>query len=91
MLQSLDWEKSRLSHQLTRMEARGLVARVSQDTARAINIALLPAGADAIAAARPAHAKAVRAVLRQIDEEDGHRLIALMERLEGRGSARRPV
>jgi len=61
---ALNWEQSRLSHQLTRMERRGLVAR--QECAadgRGAFIELTPAGADAIGAAAPRHVAAVRGLV----------------------------
>src|SRR3984885_3365614 len=59
--EALNWEQSRLSHQLTRMERRGLVSR--QECAadgRGAFIELTTAGADAIGAAAPRHVAAVR-------------------------------
>jgi DNA-binding MarR family transcriptional regulator len=58
---ALNWEQSRLSHQLTRMERRGLVSRreCSAD-GRGAFIELTPAGADAIGAAAARHVAAVR-------------------------------
>src|ERR1700756_308680 len=58
---ALNWEQSRLSHQLTRMERRGLVSR--QECAadgRGAFIELTAAGADAIGTAAPQHVAAVR-------------------------------
>ena len=58
---ALNWEQSRLSHQLTRMERRGLVKR--QECAadgRGAFITLTAAGADAIREAAPQHVAAVR-------------------------------
>ncbi|KQX05072.1 MULTISPECIES: MarR family winged helix-turn-helix transcriptional regulator [unclassified Leifsonia] len=56
----LDWEKSRLSHQLRRMESRGLVAKEACiEDARGTTIVLTDAGRAAIAAARDCHAAAV--------------------------------
>src|ERR1700753_3482947 len=51
---ALNWEQSRLSHQLTRMERRGLVAR--QECAadgRGAFIVLTPGGGRALGAAAP--------------------------------------
>lgn len=61
---ALQWEKSRLSHHLTRMERRGLVCR--QDCGsdrRGAYVAITPAGRAAIEAAAPAHVEAVRAAV----------------------------
>src|ERR1700749_160270 len=52
--EALNWEQSRLAHQLTRMERRGLVARLEcAADGRGAFIELTPAGADVIAAAAP--------------------------------------
>jgi DNA-binding MarR family transcriptional regulator len=62
--EALNWEQSRLSHQLTRMERRGLVAR--QECAadgRGAFIELTAAGANAIAAAAPRHVATVRKLI----------------------------
>jgi DNA-binding MarR family transcriptional regulator len=57
----LQWEKSRLSHHLARMERRGLVAREDcPDDARGAFVALTDAGRRAQEAAAPAHVAAVR-------------------------------
>ena len=53
------WEKSRLSHQLTRMEKRGLVRREATTT-RYPEIALTAQGQAAIAACAPVNAARVR-------------------------------
>jgi DNA-binding MarR family transcriptional regulator len=58
---ALQWEKSRLSHHLTRMEGRGLVARRECSTdGRGAFIVLTPAGRAAIEAAAPTHVADVR-------------------------------
>jgi DNA-binding MarR family transcriptional regulator len=58
---ALNWEQSRLSHQLTRMERRGLVARQQCPAdGRGAFIALTAAGGDAIREAAPQHVAAVR-------------------------------
>jgi DNA-binding MarR family transcriptional regulator len=58
---SMGWHRSRLSHQLTRMEERGHVTRTA--VPGGVQVAATSAGAAAIAAARPVHAAAVRAHL----------------------------
>jgi DNA-binding MarR family transcriptional regulator len=61
LCETLQWEKSRLSHQLTRMAKRGLVAREDCPTdARGAFVVLTPAGRAAIEAAAPAHVEDVR-------------------------------
>jgi DNA-binding MarR family transcriptional regulator len=57
----IGWERSRLSHQLRRMEARGLTARQpNAEDRRATDVVLTPLGHRAIVAAAPAHAELVR-------------------------------
>jgi DNA-binding MarR family transcriptional regulator len=57
----VEWEKSRLSHHLTRMVQRGLVERRECPTdARGAFIALTEAGRRAIEGAAPQHVEAVR-------------------------------
>ena len=75
---ALNWEQSRLSHQLTRMERRGLVKR--QECAadgRGAFITLTPAGADAIREAAPQHVAAVRRLV--FDRLSGAQLAAFEE------------
>ncbi|MGO8877032.1 MAG: MarR family winged helix-turn-helix transcriptional regulator [Acidimicrobiales bacterium] len=56
-----DWEKSRLSHHLTRMERRGLVERqICPSDSRGAFVALTPAGRTAIEVAAPFHVAQVR-------------------------------
>ena len=57
----LQWEQSRLSHHLGRMQRRGLVARDEcVDDGRGAYIVITKAGRAAIEAAAPGHVKAVR-------------------------------
>jgi DNA-binding MarR family transcriptional regulator len=56
---SLGWSRSRLSHQLTRMEGRDLLRR-SSGPGVLVDLALTADGRAAIAAALPVHAAAVR-------------------------------
>ncbi|MFZ1362245.1 MAG: MarR family transcriptional regulator [Candidatus Nanopelagicales bacterium] len=59
--QALVWEKSRLSHQVRRMESRGLVERVACETdARASMVRLTPEGLAVIEKAAPGHVELVR-------------------------------
>ncbi len=59
LARSLGWDKSRLSHQLTRMQTRKLVER-KETGERAVLVSLTKEGTKKLAAARPVHAKAVR-------------------------------
>ena len=57
----LGWEKSRLSHHVTRMTERGLVARERCDAdRRGAYVAVTQKGRDEIAAAAPGHLATVR-------------------------------
>jgi len=55
----LDWDKSRLSHQLTRMQQRGLIERRPTD-AKTVLVVLTKKGRGILDAARPIHAASVR-------------------------------
>ena len=60
----LRWEQSRLSHQLGRMRARGLVGRRgSEHDKRGATVEITAAGTAALTAAAPGHVALVRAVL----------------------------
>jgi DNA-binding MarR family transcriptional regulator len=57
----IGWERSRLSHQLLRMEKRGLVIRrTAEADARATDVVLADGGRDALRAATPGHAALVQ-------------------------------
>jgi len=59
----IKWEKSRLSHQLTRMAQRGLIERQAcTDDSRYAEIVLTPVGRAAIVEAAPKHVAHVREV-----------------------------
>ena len=72
----LQWEKSRLSHHLTRMERRGLVRREDCGSdRRGAYVVVTDAGLAAIRAAAPAHVDAVReAVFDRLTPEQVDRL-----------------
>jgi DNA-binding MarR family transcriptional regulator len=60
----LGWEQSRLSHQLSRMRARGLVERRgAADDRRAATVDLTDDGRAALTSAAPGHAELVRATV----------------------------
>jgi DNA-binding MarR family transcriptional regulator len=61
LARALGWEKSRLSHQLTRMQQRGLVERsdCSEDR-RGAFILLTDKGRETVVAAAPLHVESVR-------------------------------
>lgn len=57
----LGWERSRLSHQISRMEKRGMVAREPcEDDARGSMVRMTAQGRAAIEAAAPQHVETVR-------------------------------
>lgn len=57
----LGWEKSRISHQVSRMQSRGLLAREDCDTdARGKWVVMTPAGHRAILGAMRGHSAALR-------------------------------
>lgn len=58
---TIGWERSRLSHHLQRMTARGLVGRVaSESDGRGTDVLLTPAGWKRLQEAAPVHAAWVR-------------------------------
>ncbi|CAN5403184.1 MarR family transcriptional regulator [soil metagenome] len=61
--EELQWEKSRLSHHLTRMQKRGLISREECETdARGAFVVISADGRAAIEAAAPLHVAEVRAL-----------------------------
>ncbi|MEY9964080.1 DNA-binding MarR family transcriptional regulator [Streptacidiphilus sp. MAP12-16] len=61
LARELDWEKSRMSHHLSRMVKRGLICREECPAdGRGAFIAITPAGRAAIEAAAPRHVETVR-------------------------------
>jgi DNA-binding MarR family transcriptional regulator len=63
------WDKSRLSHQLTRMEERELVERRRTD-GKTVLVTLTKRGRERLDAARPIHAASVRRnLLSRLDQE----------------------
>jgi DNA-binding MarR family transcriptional regulator len=75
LCEALSWEQSRLSHQLTRMERRGLVAREECPAdGRGAFVILRPEGAAAIEAAAPGHVATVRQLI--FDQFDDHQRAA---------------
>jgi DNA-binding MarR family transcriptional regulator len=61
LAESLDWEKSRVAHQLTRMEARDLVERTgSEASGRRVAVGLTAAGRAAVETAIVSHGENIR-------------------------------
>jgi DNA-binding MarR family transcriptional regulator len=76
LAETLQWEKSRLSHHLARMQRRGLVAREEcPDDGRGAFIVLTEDGWHAIENAAPRHVDAVRELL--IDQLTREQVIVL--------------
>ncbi len=74
----LEWSQSRLSHQITRMEKRGLVARESiPDDARRTAAVLTGKGSEVLTTAEPAYIDSVRRHM--IDVLDRDQLAALAD------------
>ena len=90
---TLGWEKSRVSHQVRRMEQRGLVAREPcADNGRGAYVVVTDTGRRSIESAAPSHVEAVRSLvvdhltsdqLDQITEISDQVLTALGDRLDG--------
>jgi DNA-binding MarR family transcriptional regulator len=59
LAKAMGWDKSRLSHQLTRMQERALIARQPTD-GNAVLVVLTQLGREKLEAARPVHAESVR-------------------------------
>ena len=80
---ALQWEKSRLSHHLTRMERRGLVTREDCGTdRRGAFVVLTDGGRAALETAAPPHVEAVRAaVFDRLTPEQVDRLGEVCEQL----------
>ena len=80
---SMGWQRSRLSHQLTRMQTRGLVVRADPPAAvRGVTVEITDAGRAAAVSARPVHAVAVRRhLLDRLPVEDFPRLIEVLSQL----------
>jgi len=61
LAKEVDWEQSRLSHQIARMAKRGLVVREEcAEDGRGVFVAITSAGRKVIEAAAPQHVAAVR-------------------------------
>ncbi|HEX4246678.1 MAG TPA: MarR family winged helix-turn-helix transcriptional regulator [Pseudonocardia sp.] len=78
----LFWSKSRLSRQLSRMQARGLVSRGSDGLAAGVQVELTDAGREAVEAAAPVLADAVRRhLISAASEEELAAIVRLADRL----------
>lgn len=76
LARALTWEKSRLSHQLTRMQQRGLVDRSNcSEDRRGAFVLLTEQGRKTVEAAAPRHVESVRRYL--FDELSAEQVVAL--------------
>ncbi|BAU95558.1 MarR family transcriptional regulator [Corynebacterium suranareeae] len=72
MCQELDWDRSRTSHQITRMDKKGLVSKVKcAGDARGVIVEITPEGERRLKDAVPAHVETVRSLIFDPMEE-GH-------------------
>ncbi|HET6989592.1 MAG TPA: MarR family winged helix-turn-helix transcriptional regulator [Kribbella sp.] len=80
---SVGWERSRLSHQVSRMEKRGLVCREDcPSDARGSMVRLTDVGRKAIEAAAPDHVAAVRSYFfDHLTTEEQTQLTGLLDRI----------
>lgn len=79
----IGWDRSRLSHHLSRMEKRGLVTREEcAEDARGLMVRVTKAGRRAIEAAAPAHVAAVqRYFFDQLSKDEVETLAAVFDRV----------
>lgn len=83
LARSVEWEKSRTSHQISRMAKRGLVAREEcAEDGRGAFAVITPAGRKAMAAAAPRHVQAVRRLfVDALAPEELHTVARLADRI----------
>jgi DNA-binding MarR family transcriptional regulator len=83
---TVQWERSRMSHHLRRMTKRGLVTREDcPKDGRGVHVAVTPAGRAAIETAAPQHVATVRRlVIDPLSPEELDTLTVLCERILGR-------
>ena len=84
---ALQWERSRVSHQVTRMVKRGLVQRTScPEDGRGAFVSTTDEGMREIEKAAPDHVATVRRVfLDRLDDDDKRELARLLALVEGTG------
>lgn len=69
LCENLKWDRSRMSHQITRMEKRGLVTKVRcESDSRGVDVQLTDHGREVIERAAPDHVRMVRRIV--FDELD---------------------
>jgi DNA-binding MarR family transcriptional regulator len=88
----VDWDRSRLSHQLRRMEQRGLITRRDcPGDARGTMITLATAGRSAVEAAAPGHVETVRRhFVDLLSSEEIDTLTAIATRIRDNAAGTRP-
>jgi DNA-binding MarR family transcriptional regulator len=87
LAESMGWDKSRLSHHLTRMEKRGLVLRKPLDTDRGVQVIITSAGKSALDDALPIVSKAIRKhFLDLLTDQDIDSITKLAERTKKNAS-----
>lgn len=86
LARALQWEKSRVSHHVTRMERRGLVKREEcADDGRGAFVVLSPGGLAAIDQAAPGHVRTVRRVVFDtLSQDDTEALAAVIDKVLAR-------
>lgn len=81
LARQLRWDRTRLSHLLTRMTGRGYIERIKASSG--VDIALLPAGTNIIESAAPGLETAVQQlIVDRLGAEDASTLRLLLERLD---------
>lgn len=64
LCENLRWDRSRMSHQITRMEKRGLVTKVRcASDSRGVDVELTSHGRDVIERAAPDHVRMIRSIV----------------------------
>jgi len=82
LAESLGWDKSRLSHHLTRMQNKQLVDRREADS-RGVLVVLTKTGRAKLNAARPVHAESVRRnLLMRINKQQTDALVLMSDLLK---------
>lgn len=84
LARALDWERSRLSHHLKRMEKRKLISRADcDDDGRGSFAVITPEGRAAIEQAAPGHVDAVRRwVVDVLSDDELDQLAALAAKIQ---------
>jgi DNA-binding MarR family transcriptional regulator len=82
----LQWERSRVSHHIKRMERRGLIRRMEcSEDGRGAFVVITPEGRAAIEEAAPGHVMAVRRLMFDaLSEEEKAALAAVIDKLLAR-------